>query len=123
MAPLHIQEVHISLKPEDGNSTIFVSSNPREAEVFLNDTYIGLSPLKLKKTPLGEYRLAFMKDGYRLLKKNFTVNSGEDDYVFVDLQAKPREKYLLKGYPFTEKELVLLCLVILSIVVLFSKDK
>ena len=123
VAPVHIQEIHISLKPEDGNSTIFVSSNPQEAEVFLNDTYIGLTPLKLKKTPLGEYRLAFMKDGYYLAKKNFTVNSGEDGQIIVDLQAKPRGKYLLKEYPFSEKELVLLCLVIFSIVVLLSKDK
>lgn len=123
VAPLHIQSLHISLKPKDGNSTIFVSSNPRGAEVFLNDTYIGLTPLKLEKTPLGEYRLAFMKEGYYLAKKNFIVNSGEDDYVIVDLQAKPQEKYLFKEYPFTEKELVLLYLVIFSIAVLFSKDK
>ena len=53
VVPLHIQKVHISLKPKEVNSTTFVSSNPRGAEVFLDDTYIGLTSLKLKKDTFG----------------------------------------------------------------------
>ena len=63
-----------------------------------------------------------MKSGYYLTKRIFTVNSGKDEYVIVDLQAKPLEKTLFKIYPFIEKELVLLGLAIFSFVVLFFKD-
>jgi len=49
VVPLHIQKVHISLKPKEANSTTFVSSNSRRAGASLNDIYIDLAPLKLKR--------------------------------------------------------------------------
>ena len=71
---------------------------------------------------MGEYRLAFMKSDYYLTKRIFTVNSGNDEYVIVDLQAKSQEKTLFKISPLIEKELILLGLAIFSFVVLFFKD-
>lgn len=71
--------------------------------------------------PLGEYRLVFMKSGYYLVKRIFTVNSGKDEYVIVDLQAKSPEKTLSKIYLFIKK-LILLGLAIFSFLALFFKD-
>jgi len=76
----------------------------------------------LQKIPLGEYRLAFMKSDYYLIKRIFAVNSGNDEYVMVNLQAKSREKTLLKIYPLIKKELILLGLTVFSFVTLFFKD-
>lgn len=81
-----------------------------------------LDSLKLRKIPLGKYRLVFMKYGYYLVKRIFTVNSGKDEYIIVDLQAKSQEKTLSKIYLFLEKELILLGLAIFSFVALFFKD-
>ena len=99
VVPLHIQEIHISLKPKKVNSTIFVSSNPLGAEVCLDNTYMGLTPLKIKKTPSGEYRLAFMKAGYYLTKRIFTVNSGETIMLLLIYKQNPRKRCNLKYIP------------------------
>lgn len=122
VAPLHIQKVGAYLKAKEGESTILVTSNPEKAEVFLNDSYIGLTPLKIKKIFPGEYSLAFMKLGYYLYKKTFVVYSGEDHEIIADLEVKAQEKTLFEEFPFIEEKLILMGLIIYSFIVLFFKD-
>lgn len=110
------------LKAKEGESTIFVTSNPEKAEVFLNDSYIGLTPLKIKKIFPGEYSLAFMKPGYHLYKNTFIVYSGEDYEIIADLEVKTQEKTLFEEFPFIEEKLILMGLIIYSFIVSFLKD-
>jgi len=87
VVPLHIQEVGAYLEKKEGESTILVISKPEKAEVFLDDTYIGLTPLTIKKIFPGQYSLAFMKTGYHLYKKTFTVYAGEDHEIIAELEG------------------------------------
>jgi len=83
---LHIQKVGAYLENKEGESTILVTSNPEKAEAFLNDTYIGLTPLTINKIFPGEYSLAFMKPGYHLYKTTFTVYAGEDHEIIAEME-------------------------------------
>jgi hypothetical protein len=122
VVPLHIQKVEDSLKQKEGNSTLFVTSNPEKAEVCLDNTYIGLTPLKIKKISPGEHSLAFIKPDYHLCKEIIQIYSGEDHEITADLQPKVQERTLFEEYPFIEEKLFLIGLVIFSFVVLFFKD-
>ena len=123
VVPLHIQKAGSGLKQKEGNSTLFVISNPEKAEVCLDNTYIGLTPLKIKKIPPGEHSLAFIKSSYHLYKEIIQIYPGEDHEITADLQPKVQERTLFEEYPFIEEKLLLIGLVIFSFVGLFFKNR
>jgi hypothetical protein len=86
VVPLHIQKVKGSLKQKVGNSTLFISSTPDKAEVFLDDTYIGVTPLKVEKILAGAHSLAFMKPGYHLYKKTYAIYPATDREIIAELE-------------------------------------
>lgn len=86
VVPLHIRKVEGSLKQRVGNSTLFISSNPEKAEVFLDDTYIGVTPLKVENIFAGGHSLAFMKPGYHLYKKTYAVYPATDREIIAELE-------------------------------------
>ena len=86
VVPLHIQKVGGSLKQKVGNSTLFISSTPEKAEAFLDDTYIGETPLKVENILAGGHSLAFMKPGYHLYKETYTIYHGTDHDMIAELE-------------------------------------
>ena len=84
--PLHIQEVGGRLKQKVGNSTLFISSTPEKAEAFLDNTYIGVTPLKVEKILAGGHSLAFMKPGYHLYKKTYIIYPADDCEIIAELE-------------------------------------
>ena len=86
VVPLHIQEVESRLKQKVGNSTLFISTTPDRAEAFLDDTYIGITPLKVEKVLAKGHRLVFMKPGYHLQEKIFPIYHGTDREISVELE-------------------------------------
>lgn len=86
VVPLHIQKVEGRLKQKVGNSTLFISSTPKKAEAFLDNTYIGVTPLKVENILAGGHSLAFMKPGYHLYKKTYAVYPATDREIIADLE-------------------------------------
>jgi len=86
VVPLHIQEVGDRLEQKVGNSTLFISSTPEKAEVFLDDTYIGVTPLKVEEVLAGGRRLAFMKPGYHLYKDTYEIYPATDREILAELE-------------------------------------
>jgi hypothetical protein len=86
VVPLHIQEVESRLKQKVGNSTLLISSTPDKAEAFLDDTYIGVTPLKVEKVLAGRHRLVFMKPGYHLYEKTFYIYPASDHEIIAELE-------------------------------------
>jgi len=84
--PLHIQKVESKLKQKVGNSSLFINSAPEKAKVFLDNTYIGVTPLKVDKILVGAHSLTFMKPGYHLYKKTYTIYPGEDHEIIAELE-------------------------------------
>ena len=83
---LHIQKVEGSLKQKVGNSTRFISSVPEKTKVFLDDTYIGITPLKVDKILAGIHRLVFMKPEYHLYEKTLAIYHGTDHEIIAELE-------------------------------------
>ena len=86
VVPLHIRKVEGRLKQKVGNSTLFISSTPEKAEAFLDDTYIGVTPLKVENILSGMHSLAFMKPGYHLCKKTYAVYPATDREIIAELE-------------------------------------
>ena len=86
VVPLHIQKVEDRLEQKVGNSTLFISSTPEKAEFFLDDTYIGVTPLKVEKVFAGGHSMAFMKPGYYLYKKTYAIYHGTDREIMAELE-------------------------------------
>ena len=86
VVPLHVRKVEGDLKQKVGNSTLFISSNPEKAEAFLDDTFIGVTPLKVEKVLAGRHRLVFMKPSYHLYEKTFYISPAIDHEIIAELE-------------------------------------
>jgi hypothetical protein len=86
VVPLHIRKVENRLKQKVENSTLSIFSTPETAEVFLDDTYIGVTPLKVENILAGAHSLAFMKPRYHLYKKTFYIYPASDCEIIAELE-------------------------------------
>jgi hypothetical protein len=86
VVPLHIRKVESRLEQKVGNSALFISSIPEKAEAFLDDTYIGVTPLKVEKVLAGRHRLVFMKPSYHLYEKTFYIYPASDCEIIAELE-------------------------------------
>lgn len=120
--PLHVQKLEGVLKQKEGNSTLFISSNPEKAEVFLDSTYVGLTPLRIKKITPENHELTLIKYGYQFYKEYIEIYPGEDHEISADLHAEVQEKTLFKEFPFIEKEILLFVLIVFSLFIIFKYD-
>ena len=58
------------------NERVSLNSDPRGAEVFVNDEYVGDTPLRLKLETKRGYRIEFRKEGYRPKVVNISNHIG-----------------------------------------------
>jgi len=58
------------------NERVSLSSDPKGAEVFVNDEYRGDTPLRLKLESRRSYRIEFRKEGYRPKVVNISNHIG-----------------------------------------------
>ena len=76
-----------TLKPSSGNKVYI--DGPKGVEVYLDSTYVGISPVSFKKT-IGSHTITLRKSGYKT--KSYTIylyNDGEDvTYSFTDLEKE-----------------------------------
>ncbi|PID57025.1 hypothetical protein CSB45_08865 [candidate division KSB3 bacterium] len=85
-------DVAVELKERVG--ALKVTTNPPGAEVHINDTYQGETPIRIEKKP-GEYRLVLRKKKFRersedlVIEDNITQNIHRDlDPVIVEIQIE-----------------------------------
>lgn len=65
--------------------SIMISSEPSGAEIFLNNTKKGISPLKIDLLKPGEYTLLLKKSQYNDFEKSIKIESGKSDSLFCTL--------------------------------------
>lgn len=63
------------LRPNFGY--IDVTTSPKQAKVFVDGKYIGLSPIKTDKLRSGSYNVKVMKDMYKMEEHTYVVNDGQ----------------------------------------------
>ena len=66
----------LASKPRFGSVTI--RSEPRAAEVFVDNQKIGLTPVQNKQLPAGKHRIRLVKDGYFDVEREVNVRSGTE---------------------------------------------
>ncbi len=73
--PGESKTISATLTPTFGYLSI--DSTPQGAKVYIDDSYVGDTPLKDYKLPTGEHTVKVVMDGYEEFTKTVTINSGE----------------------------------------------
>ncbi|MBM7685084.1 MAG: hypothetical protein PWP07_1035 [Epulopiscium sp.] len=74
-------------KQTPGNETsklgkVSIDTNPSGAEVFIDDNYVGVSPVETK-LPYGEHKIAIVKEGYSPLQIPISLNETQKQRSFL----------------------------------------
>ena len=83
-----VSEVSALLKPvgpQPGNGELSVSSTPSGANVFVDNNFVGITPLTLKEIPAGSHVVTVRLTGYQEYEITTTVNSGTTSTVAAGL--------------------------------------
>ena len=65
-----------------------ISTMPeQDAKVFVDEEYVGLSPVKTDKLKSGTHTVRVMKDMYKMAEKSFTVNDGQTTNATLNMSA------------------------------------
>ncbi|MCX7945291.1 MAG: PEGA domain-containing protein [Deltaproteobacteria bacterium] len=81
---------------QGATGNINIQSEPKGAEVYLNGTYMGNTPLALKNIDAGEHVIKVTKAGYVDAETTITLNPKENRNIKIILEETPetREKRL-----------------------------
>lgn len=83
-----VSEVSALLKPvspKSGVGELSVSSTPSGANVFVDNNFLGITPLTLKDIPVGSHVVAIKLTGYQDYETTTTVNAGATSTVSAGL--------------------------------------
>ncbi|MCS6985135.1 MAG: PEGA domain-containing protein [Leptospiraceae bacterium] len=59
------QEFTATLKPQKGEGSLIIQSDPPGAKVYREALYVGITPLLLRDLPFGQYRFRLSQDGFQ----------------------------------------------------------
>ena len=65
------------------SNTLKITSDPSGAEIYINNVYMGYTPLELEDYTTGSYRLEIINAGYRTQTSWITYNGGDESYSFI----------------------------------------
>ncbi|MBC7320998.1 PEGA domain-containing protein [bacterium] len=65
--------------------TLYITSNPSSAEVYVNGERKGRTPIKIDKLKPGRYQITVIKAGYETFVQYYEVVAGETRNIFVQL--------------------------------------
>jgi len=80
----------ISYEPSDPNnkSIINLTTHPDSARVFLDNKYLGSSPLKFTVSPLDSHNIKIIKEGYEFWSNDYFLERNEEKNIDVYLTRK-----------------------------------
>ena len=84
-----ITPVNVTLKapaiPSGVNGTLLVSSSPAGAQIFLNNQFVGITPVTLSAVAPGEYALILKMDGYSDYSNRVQIGAGLSTTAVINL--------------------------------------
>ena len=80
--PLTTKAVNFELKPV---GSVGVESDPKQAKVFLDGSYIGTTPLVIPDLSFGDHEIVIMKDNYERWVKKIRIETPEKRYIHARL--------------------------------------
>jgi hypothetical protein len=93
------EEVEVDLVPQIGK--LAIASEPSEAKVYINDKYIGITPLTHDK-PVGKYHLVLKKEGFRDHVGEAILVADETLEINVQLKERTGTLEVITNPPGTE---------------------
>ena len=84
VSPNTVSEVSAVLVPEGtsaGKGSMSVSSNPSGANIFVDNNFVGISPLTANEIAAGEHLVTFKMDGYQEYSTSALVTAGTTSTV------------------------------------------
>lgn len=84
VSPNTVTEVSAVLVPEEqpaGTGAVSISSNPSGANIFLDNNFIGISPLTLNSISAGSHLVSFRMEGYQDYSTDALVTAGTTSTV------------------------------------------
>ncbi len=73
----------------DNFATLRIESNPPQASVYLDDQFLGKTPLDYSYLIPGAYQLVLKRDGYRTVTEPIRPQTGERLHRLLSLEASP----------------------------------
>jgi ribosomal protein S27E len=83
------RNVHCDLVPVQQTGSIYATSTPSGAKVYLDGTYKGTSPITISDVPVGTHTVKYTKTGYKDCEKTVTVYANQERSVHCDLDFTP----------------------------------
>lgn len=77
-----------SFSSKEDFGTIKIKSLPAEAEVYLNDEFIGTTPFVKQKIKSGDYTLEVHKSGFKNWRQDVQIKSGSEQEYFPILEEE-----------------------------------
>ena len=93
----------ILLSNNSNFSVIQINTIPQQAEVYIDDKKIGLSPILNYKVSPGEHKIKIIKDGYEEKEEIVTLKNNENKILNINLKEIPNYKILINTVPDSAK--------------------
>jgi hypothetical protein len=90
------------VREENGKNkkgSIYMDSNPKNALIYLDNVYSGLSTANILEVPVGTHDVKFRKFGYFDCEREVIVNAYQTTTVYCDLTEMPEIKLKLSADP------------------------
>ncbi len=84
-------EVYVTLQPAETYGSIYVTSTPSGAAIYLNGNYRGVAPLTIRDLTPGTYNLGADRSGYQSDWSSVTVRAGQQSDIRFSLS--PIQQY------------------------------
>lgn len=81
------RSVRVQLIPKPGSMNIY--SEPDGAKIFLDNSYVGVTPISLKKVAEGEHEIRLLKINYKTWTRKVMVRSFQPTDVKTTLEVSP----------------------------------
>lgn len=82
----------VDLKEASGPGQISVLGTPKQVKIYLNQEFMGLSPLLLQNVPLGFHRITLQKEGYQDYYNDFKITENNNAFkinpILLETNAK-----------------------------------
>lgn len=89
LALIGCREDIVEFSLDQSTANVFVNSFPREADIFLNDSYTGQqTPDTLHHLDPGSYNITLKRNGYRDSTIAISVEAADRPSVFISLTSK-----------------------------------
>ncbi|MFH0868447.1 MAG: PEGA domain-containing protein [Candidatus Woesearchaeota archaeon] len=108
---IDVEEGAGAIEENVGSGILDIGTFPSSADVFMDGTYIGKSPLNIYNIPAGQHNVVIKKEGYEDFEKEVSVDAGKKALVEVSLSlipaAEPQDVEEAKEIIETAKEEIL----------------